>query len=95
MSGPRVSGFVVTRLHGGIKARENVYLNTSLLEFDPPIKGDFVMHFLSGFSLPVVIIDKLQRLLIVSLAAYVALKMAVDGWQDHVATFTSGGASCQ
>jgi hypothetical protein len=53
------------------------------------------MHFLSGFSLLVVIIDKLRRLLVVSPEAYVAIKIAVDGWQPHVATCGLGRASCQ
>ena len=53
------------------------------------------MHFLSGFPLLVVIIDKLRRLLIVSLGAYVAIKMTMDGWQALVATCSLGGASCQ
>lgn len=53
------------------------------------------MHFFSGFSHLVVIIDKLRRLPVASSGAYVAIKIVVDGWQPHVATCGLGRASCQ
>ena len=53
------------------------------------------MHFLFRFPLLVATPNKLWRLLLVSRAAFVAKKMVEYGRQARVATFTSGGASCQ